>query len=59
MVTEMEKTSEQLIEQNRICLAQLNVTMNVNGLYKPIIFIVGIIYIYIYIYIYKTTMKYV
>jgi hypothetical protein len=53
MVAEMEKTSEQLIEQNRICLAQLNVTMNVNGLYKPINFIVGIIYIY------KTTMKYV
>jgi hypothetical protein len=25
------------------------VTMNVNGLYKPINFIVGIIYIYIYI----------
>lgn len=47
MVAEMEKTSEQLIEQNRICLAQLNVTMNVNGLYKPINFIVGIIYIYI------------
>lgn len=53
MVAEMKKMSEQLIEQNRTCLAQLNATMDVNGLYRPINFIVGI-YIYIYI---KTTMR--
>jgi len=47
MVAEMKKMSEQLIEQNRTCLAQLNATMDVNGLYRPINFIVGI-YIYIY-----------
>jgi len=45
MVAEMKKMSEQLIEQNRTCLAQLNATMDVNGLYRPINFIVGI-YIY-------------
>jgi hypothetical protein len=38
MGVEMEKTSKQLLEQNKMCLAQLSATMDVNELRRPMNF---------------------